>query len=72
MATRTAGRLRNFAEVPLFVDSRATRLMQLADTMCYWIFISRVHSISGSPNVEFSNLPSLPRASRLFPQQPAG
>ena len=32
------GRLRNFAEVPLFVDSRATRLMQLADTICYWIF----------------------------------
>lgn len=33
-----SGRLRNFAEVPLFVDSKATRLLQLADTVCYWIY----------------------------------
>lgn len=32
------GRLRNFAEVPLFLDSRASRLIQLADLVAYWIF----------------------------------
>ncbi|MGG1947002.1 DUF3800 domain-containing protein [Trinickia sp. NRRL B-1857] len=32
------GRLRNFAEVPMFVDSRSTRLIQLADSIAYWIF----------------------------------
>ncbi|MCW5258162.1 DUF3800 domain-containing protein [Verminephrobacter aporrectodeae] len=32
------GRLRNFAEVPLFLDSRASRLIQLADLIAYWIF----------------------------------
>jgi hypothetical protein len=34
----TNGRLRNFAEVPMFIDSKATRLIQLADTVCYWIY----------------------------------
>ena len=29
------GKLRNLAEVPLFVDSRATRLIQLADLLSY-------------------------------------
>lgn len=29
------GRLRNIAEVPLFVDSRATRLIQMADMVAY-------------------------------------
>lgn len=32
------GRLRNFAEVPLFADSKSTRLIQLADSVAYWIF----------------------------------
>lgn len=32
------GRLRNFAEVPLFLDSKASRLIQLADLVAYWIF----------------------------------
>ena len=32
------GRLRNFAEVPLFLDSRASRLIQMADLVAYWIF----------------------------------
>lgn len=32
------GRLRNFAEVPVFVDSEASRLIQLADLVSYAIF----------------------------------
>jgi hypothetical protein len=32
------GRLRNFAEVPLFADSKSTRLIQLADSVAYWIY----------------------------------
>lgn len=32
------GLLRNIAEVPLFVDSRATRLVQLADLIAYSVF----------------------------------
>ncbi|WP_404403274.1 DUF3800 domain-containing protein [Pelagibacterium halotolerans] len=32
------GTLRNVAEVPMFVDSRASRLIQLADLMSYSIF----------------------------------
>jgi Protein of unknown function (DUF3800) len=32
------GKLRNFAEVPMFIDSKATRLIQLADSICYWIY----------------------------------
>lgn len=32
------GKLRNFAEVPLFIDSKASRLIQLADMIAYWIF----------------------------------
>jgi len=32
------GRLRNFAEVPMFADSKSTRLIQLADSIAYWIF----------------------------------
>jgi hypothetical protein len=32
------GRLRNFAEVPLFLDSKASRLIQMADMIAYWIF----------------------------------
>lgn len=34
----TLGRLRNFAEVPLFLDSKASRLIQMADLVAYWIF----------------------------------
>ncbi|WP_082711630.1 DUF3800 domain-containing protein [Methylobacterium indicum] len=34
------GQLRNLSEVPLFVDSRATRLIQLADLVAYSIFRS--------------------------------
>jgi Protein of unknown function (DUF3800) len=32
------GYLRNFAEVPLFLDSKASRLIQLADSVAYWIY----------------------------------
>ncbi|CAM2147054.1 DUF3800 domain-containing protein [Pararobbsia alpina] len=32
------GKLRNFAEVPMFADSKSTRLLQLADSIAYWIF----------------------------------
>lgn len=31
-------KLRNFAEVPVFVDSQASRLIQLADLVAYWIY----------------------------------
>lgn len=34
----TSGKLRNFAEVPLFLDSKASRLIQMADLIAYWIF----------------------------------
>lgn len=34
----TTGQLRNFAEVPLFLDSKASRLIQLADVIAYWIY----------------------------------
>lgn len=34
----TSGRLRNFAEVPLFIDSKASRLIQMADLIAYWIY----------------------------------
>jgi hypothetical protein len=34
----TTGKLRNFAEVPMFVDSKSTRLIQLADSIAYWVF----------------------------------
>ncbi|MCV5590779.1 DUF3800 domain-containing protein, partial [Escherichia coli] len=32
------GKLRNFSEVPLFLDSKASRLIQLADLVSYSIF----------------------------------
>jgi hypothetical protein len=32
------GKLRNFAEVPLFLDSRASRLIQMANNIAYWIY----------------------------------
>ena len=32
------GKLRNFCEVPLFLDSKASRLIQMADLIAYWIF----------------------------------
>ncbi|WP_396334112.1 DUF3800 domain-containing protein [Burkholderia anthina] len=32
------GKLRNFAEVPMFTDSKSTRLVQLADSIVYWIY----------------------------------
>ncbi|WP_321883169.1 DUF3800 domain-containing protein [Paraburkholderia bannensis] len=34
----TGGRLRNFAEVPMFLDSKASRLIQMADNVAYWIY----------------------------------
>lgn len=34
----TYGKLRNFSEVPLFLDSRSSRLIQLADLVSYAIF----------------------------------
>nr|WP_232827905.1 DUF3800 domain-containing protein [Marinomonas shanghaiensis] len=32
------GKLRNMADVPVFIDSHATRLIQLADLVAYAIF----------------------------------
>ena len=32
------GKLRNFAEVPLFLDSKASRLIQLSDMVAYWLY----------------------------------
>jgi hypothetical protein len=32
------GVIRNFAETPLFVDSRASRVVQLADHIAYAVF----------------------------------
>lgn len=34
----TFGRTRNYAEVPVFIDSKASRLIQLADLVAYAIF----------------------------------
>lgn len=34
----TTGRLRNFAEVPLFINSKASRLIQMADFIAHWTF----------------------------------
>lgn len=31
-------RLRNFAEVPVFIDSKASRLIQMADLIAYWLY----------------------------------
>ncbi|GAB2688211.1 hypothetical protein GCM10027194_22930 [Thalassiella azotivora] len=38
LAAGTIGRLRNLADVPLFSDSRASRLLQLADLVSYGVF----------------------------------
>ena len=35
---RADDRLRNFAEVPVFIDSKASRLIQLADLIAYWLY----------------------------------
>lgn len=37
-AGHRSGRLKNFAEVPLFCDSKSSRLIQLADIVAYWIY----------------------------------
>lgn len=39
------GKLDNFAEVPLFADSRASRLVQVADFVCWglWRYYGRTH-----------------------------
>ncbi len=42
----TFGRLRNLAEVPVFVDSEASRLIQLADLVAYALF--RYHEFNDS------------------------
>ncbi|MEQ8042407.1 DUF3800 domain-containing protein [Xanthomonas hortorum] len=34
----TTGRLRNFAEVPLFINSKASRLIQMADFVAHWTY----------------------------------
>ena len=34
----STGKLRNFAEVPLFLDSKASRLIQMADMIAYSVF----------------------------------
>lgn len=47
----TWGKLYNFAEVPLFLDSRASRLVQLADLVAYSMFR---HFEGGDP--QFYNL----------------
>ena len=31
-------KLKNFAEVPMFIDSKASRIIQLADLVAYWIY----------------------------------
>ena len=36
--------LRSFAEVPLFIDSRLSRLVQLADFVAHWVYRSYVHN----------------------------
>lgn len=38
IAAGNVGRIRNLADVPLFADSRATRLLQVADLVSYSIF----------------------------------
>ena len=35
---RNGDKLRNFAEVPVFIDSKASRLIQLADLIAYWLY----------------------------------
>lgn len=35
---RDNDKLRNFAEVPVFIDSKVSRLIQLADLIAYWIY----------------------------------
>ncbi len=42
----TFGRLRNLAEVPVFIDSEASRLIQLADLVAYALF--RHHEFNDS------------------------
>ena len=42
----TFGVTRNYAEVPVFIDSRASRLIQLADLVAYGIFRKFEHSDS--------------------------
>lgn len=43
---RWGERLRHFAEVPLFVDSKATRLVQYADLVCYALWRKYEHNDS--------------------------
>lgn len=45
------GKTRNYAEVPVFLDSRATRLIQLADLVAYSIFRHFEHGDSKFWNV---------------------
>ncbi len=40
----TYGKLRNFSEVPMFLDSEASRLIQLADLVAYAIFRKYEHN----------------------------
>ena len=40
---RWGNKLRHFAEVPLFVDSKATRLVQYADLVCYALWRKYEH-----------------------------
>ena len=37
------GRMESYAEVPLFVDSKASRLIQLADFVAYWTYRAYMH-----------------------------
>lgn len=54
VAAETIGQLRNLADVPLFGDSRATRLLQAADLVSYAVF--RRYNRQSPSSAEFDTL----------------
>ncbi len=48
------GQLQNLADVPLFGDSRATRLLQMADLVSYAVF--RNYNTQSSSDIEFNKI----------------